>query len=135
MKQESKKSSRNLREEFLTLLESGLRTAGRVTKREFDRVAELTRDKLEKKYGKEKLDEFTERAKANWREMADKIEQARVRIEAEESFRKGKQIGVQLLDGLATAIKRAAENLEASLSDKVTYHSGQIVDKGVYVCV
>jgi predicted RNA-binding protein YlxR (DUF448 family) len=35
---------------------------------------------------------------------------------------------------LAGALRRAAESLEASLSDKVTYHAGQVVDKGVYLC-
>ncbi len=134
-KQDKKKSFRDFQEDFLIVLEEGLRTAGRITKREFDRVAETAREKLENKYGKEKVDEFSGRVKQNWQEMVDKFQQARARLEGEGSIRKGKQVGVRLLEDLASAIKRAAENLEASLSDKLTYHGGQLVDKGVYLCV
>jgi len=130
-----KRSYRNFQEDFLIILEEGLRTAGRITKREFDRVSETAREKLERKYGKEKVDDFSARVKNNWQEMVDKIQETRTRFEQEDSFRKGKEIAAQVLDGIAAAIKRAAENLEASLSDKVTFHAGQIVDKGAYVCV
>jgi Zinc-ribbon containing domain len=133
-KQEKKRSFRNFQDDFVILLEEGLRTAGRVTKREFDRVSETVKTKLEGKYGKEKVDEFTGRVKANWEEMVQMVQDARVRFEKDESFRRGKQIGVQFLEGLASAIKRAADNLEASLSDKPTFHAGQVVDKGVFVC-
>ena len=133
-KQEKKKSFRDFQEDFVILLEQGLRTAGRVTKREFDRASDSIKQKLESKYGKEKVEEFSNRVKADWEQMAQKVQDTRVRFEADESFRKGKQIGVQFLEGLAAAIKRAADNLEASLSDKPTYHAGQIVDKGVFVC-
>jgi len=134
-KEGKKKSSSTIPEDFITLLEAGLRTAGRVTKREFDRTAEAVKDRLEKKYGKEKIDDYTERAKSNWEDIVSKFRKAGDRIEIDESFRKGKEIGVQVLEGLASALKRAAENLEASLSDKVTYHTGQVVDKGVYLCI
>src|SRR5262249_24214162 len=117
------------------VLEEGLRTAGRISKREFDRVSEKVKEKLEDKYGKEKVEEFTNRVRSNWQQMVDKMNGARQKIEKEDSFRRGKEIGVHILDGLASAIKRAAENLEASLSDKVTYHAGQVSDPGVYLCV
>ena len=133
-KQEKKKSFHDFQEDFVILLEEGFRTAGRITKREFDRASDTIKAKLETKYGKEKVEEFSNRVKADWEQMAQKVQEARVRFEADESFRKGKQIGVQFLEGLAAAIKRAADNLEASLSDKPTYHAGQIVDKGVFVC-
>jgi hypothetical protein len=133
-KQEKKKSFRDFQEDFVILLEEGFRTAGRITKREFDRASDTIKARLETKYGKEKVEEFSNRVKADWEQMAQKVQDARVRFEADESFRKGKQIGVQFLEGLAAAIKRAADNLEASLSDKPTYHAGQIVDKGVFVC-
>jgi len=129
-----KRSYRSVQEEFLVLLEEGLRTAGRVTKREFDRVSEAVRDKLEKKYGKERVDQFQSRIQANWKETVDKLNNATDRIKADESFKKGRDVGVQILENLAATIKKAAENLEASFSDKVTYHSGQIVDKGVFLC-
>jgi Zinc-ribbon containing domain len=134
-KKQEKRSFRNVQDEFLTLLEAGLSTAGRVTKREFDRITDSVRDRLERKYGKEKLDSVTERIKNNWEDTVQKFQQARDRLEADQSFRKGKQIGVRILEDLAAAIKKAAENLEASLSDRVTYHAGQMVDKGVYLCV
>jgi len=134
-RQDKKKSFRDFQEDFLIVLEEGLRTAGRITKREFDRVADTAREKLENKYGKEKVDEFSDRVKKNWQEMVDRFQNARTRLEGEESIRKGKEVGVRLLEDLASAIKRAAENLEASLSDKLTYHAGQVVDKGVYLCV
>jgi alanyl-tRNA synthetase len=133
--QEKKRSFRDFQEDFLILLEAGLRTAGRITKREYDRIAENAKSKLQDKYGKERVEQFAERVKNNWEEMVQKFQNAREKFETEDSFRKGKEIGVQLLEGLASAIKRAAENLEASLSDKVTYHAGQLVDKGPYVCV
>ena len=133
-KQEKKKSFHDFQEDFVILLEEGFRTAGRITKREFDRASDTIKAKLETKYGKEKVEEFSNRVKADWEQMAQKVQEARVRFEADESFRKGKQIGVQFLEGLAAAIKRAADNLEASLSDKPTYHAGQVVDKGVFVC-
>lgn len=132
--QEKKKSFRNFQDDFVILLEEGLRTAGRITKREFDRVSETVKTKLEDKYGKEKVEEFTNRVKADWEEVVHKAQQARAKWQADDSFRKGKQIGVQFLEGLASAIKKAAENLEASLADKPTFHSGQVVDKGVFVC-
>ena len=132
--QGKKKSFRSIQEEFLILLEEGLRAAGRVTKREFDHVSDVVKEKLEKKYGKEKVAEFHERARANWRETVDKMHSVRDRVAAEDSFRRGKEIGIQILNNLADSIRKAAENLEASLSDKVTYHAGQIVDKGVYLC-
>ncbi len=134
-RQDKKKSFRDFQEDFLIVLEEGLRTAGRITKREFDRVAETAREKLENKYGKEKVDEFSERVKKNWQEVVDQFQNARTRFEGEESVRKGKQVGVRLLEDLASVIKRAAENLEASLSDKLTYHAGQVMDKGVFLCV
>jgi zinc ribbon family protein len=90
--------------------------------------------KLQDKYGKEKVDEFTNKVKADWEEVVHKMQQARAKWQSDDSFRKGKQIGVEFLEGLASAIKKAAENLEASLADKPTYHSGQVVDKGVFVC-
>jgi hypothetical protein len=133
-KQEKKKSFRNFQDDFIILLEEGLRTAGRVTKREFDRVSETIKTKLEDKYGKEKVEEFTNRVKGDWELTVQKVHEARSRWKTDDSFRKGKQIGVEFLEGLASAIKKAAENLEASLADKPTYHSGQMVDKGVYVC-
>lgn len=129
-----KRSYRSVQEEFLVLLEEGLRTAGRVTKREFDRVSEAVRDRLEKKYGKERVDQFQSRVQANWRETVDKFNIATERIKADDSFKKGRDVGVQILENLAATIKKAAENLEASFSDKVTYHSGQIVDRGVFLC-
>jgi hypothetical protein len=129
-----KRSYRSVQEEFLVLLEEGLRTAGRVTKREFDRVSEAVRDRLEKKYGKERVDQFQARVQANWKETVDKFNNATDRIRADESFKKGRDVGVQILENLAATIKKAAENLEASFSDKVTYHSGQIVDRGVFLC-
>ena len=129
-----KRSYRSVQEEFLVLLEEGLRSAGRVTKREFDRVSEAVRDKLEKKYGKERVDQFQSRVQANWQETVDKLNNATDRIKADESFKKGRDVGVQILENLAATIKKAAENLEASFSDKVTYHSGQIVDRGVFLC-
>jgi hypothetical protein len=134
-RQEKKRSYRNYQEEFLILLEEGLRSAGRVTKREFDRVNESVRQRLERKYGKEKVDQFSNRIKADWEDVVQKMNDMRARLEAEEAFRRGKQIGVQVLENLASAFKRAAENLEATLSDKVTYHAGQVVDKGAYVCI
>lgn len=129
-----KESSRSVQDEFLTLLEEGLRTAGRVTKREFDRVSDVVRSRLEKKYGKEKVEEFHDKVRANWQETAEKLHSARQHLGAEESVRRGKELSVQILTGLADAIRKAAENLEASLSDKITYHSGQVVDRGVYLC-
>lgn len=133
-KQEKKRSFRDVQQEFITLLEAGLRTAGRVTKREFDRAVDGARETLERKYGKEKLDRLSENVKNNWEETMQKMRNAGARIEADESFRKGKETAVKILQELSDTIKRAAENLEASLSDKVTYHSGQVVDKGVYLC-
>lgn len=129
-----KRSYRSVQEEFLVLLEEGLRTAGRVTKREFDHVSEAVRDRLEKKYGKERVDQFQSRVQANWRETVDKFNNATERIRTDDSFKKGRDVGVQILENLAATIKKAAENLEASFSDKVTYHSGQVVDRGVFVC-
>jgi len=133
--QGKKKSSRSIQEDFFVLLEAGLRTAGRVTKREFDRVTDNIQERLEKKYGKEKVEDYTRRAKANWEEMVQRVRNTGERIEVTDSFRKGKEIGVQVLEGLASALKKAAENLEASLSDRVTFHAGQVLDKGVYVCI
>lgn len=133
-KQEKKKSFRDFQEDFVILLEEGFRTAGRITKREFDRTTETIKAKLENKYGKEKVEDFSNRVKADWEQTVQKVQEMRIRLEADASFRKGKQIGVQFLEGLASAIKRAADNLEASLSDKPTYHAGQVVDKGVFVC-
>jgi rubrerythrin len=133
-KQEKKKSFRDFQEDFVILLEEGFRTAGRITKREFDRATETIKTKLETKYGKEKVEDYSNRVKADWEQMVQKFQEMRTRFEADESFRKGKQIGVQFLEGLAAAIKKAADNLEASLSDKPTYHAGQVVDKGVFVC-
>ena len=132
--QEKKKSFRDFQDDFVILLEEGLRTAGRITKREFDRVSETVKTKLEDKYGKEKVEDFSNRVKRDWEQMIQKVHEARAKWQADESFRKGKQIGVEFLEGLASAIKRAADNLEASLSDKPTYHAGQAVDKGVFVC-
>jgi hypothetical protein len=132
--QEKKKSFRDFQDDFVILLEEGLRTAGRITKREFDRVSETVKAKLEDKYGKEKVEDFSNRAKRDWENMIHKVQEARTKWKSDESFRKGKQMGVEFLEGLASAIKRAADNLEASLSDKPTYHAGQAVDKGVFVC-
>lgn len=129
-----KKSFRSMQDEFLILLEEGLRTAGRITKREFDRVSDVVRDRLEEKYGKEKVERFHSRVQANWQETVNTFNSAADKIRTDDSFRKGKEIGVQILENLAASIKRAAENLEASFSDRVTYHSGQIVDKGVFLC-
>ncbi|MCI0416282.1 zinc ribbon-containing protein [bacterium] len=129
-----KKSYRSVQEEFLVLLEEGLRTAGRVTKREFDRVSEAVRERLEKKYGKERVEQFQSRVQANWQETVDRIYSAKDRIKADDSFKKGRDVGVQILENLAATIRKAAENLEASFSDKVTYHSGQVVDRGVFLC-
>lgn len=133
-KQEKKRSFRDVQDEFLTLLEEGLRTAGRVTKREFDRACDSVRETLERKYGKEKMENLSETIKSNWEDTMQKLRRAGAKIEADHSFRKGKETAVKILEDLADAIKRAAENLEASLSDKVTYHAGQVVDKGVYLC-
>jgi|GEM_PF-2836884 len=133
-KQEKKKSFHDFQDDFVILLEEGLRTAGRITKREFDRVSETVKAKLEVKYGKEKVEEFSDRVKSDWEQMIHKVQEVRAKWQSDESFRKGKQIGVQFLEGLASAIKRAADNLEATLSDKPTYHSGQMADKGVFVC-
>lgn len=116
------------------MLEAGLRTAGRVTKREFDRACDNVRSRLERKYGKEKMEDLSERMKSNWEDTVQKIRRTGQKIEADEAFRKGKAIGVKILEDLAATLKTAAENLEASLSDKVTYHAGQTVDKGVYLC-
>ena len=132
--QGKKKSSRSFQEEFLFLLEEGLRTAGRITKREFDRVSEAVKERLEKKYGKEKVGEFHGRIRSNWQDTVERMHSLRDRIAAEDSVRRGKEIGIQILTSLADTIRKAAENLEAGLSDKVTYHAGQIVDKGVYLC-
>jgi hypothetical protein len=132
--QKKKKSFRSVQDEFLILLEEGLRTAGRITKREFDHVSDVVKEKLEKKYGKERVEEFHGKIRANWQETVGRMNSVRDRIIAEDSFRRGKEIGVQLLTGLADTIRRAAENLEASLSDRVTYHAGQVMDKGVFVC-
>jgi hypothetical protein len=132
--QEKKKSFRNFQDDFVILLEEGLRTAGRITKREFDRVSESVKTKLEDKYGKEKVEDFSNRVKRDWENMIHKVQEARTTWQSDESFRKGKQMGVDFLEGLASAIKKAANNLEASLSDKPTYHAGQAVDKGVFVC-
>lgn len=132
--QEKKKSFHSVQEEFLILLEEGLRTAGRITKREFDRVSDVVKDRLEKKYGKEKVEEFHTRIRANWQDTVDRMQSVRDKISTEDSFRRGKEIGVQILTSLADAIRKAAENLEAGLSDKITYHAGQVVDKGVFLC-
>jgi len=132
--EEKKKSFRNFQDDFVILLEESLRTAGRVTKREFDRVSETVKTKLEDKYGKEKVEDFSNRIKRDWENVIHKVQEARTKWQSDQSFRKGKQIGVEFLEGLASAIKRAADNLEASLSDKPTYHAGQMVDKGVFVC-
>jgi len=132
--QQKKKSFRNFQDDFVILLEEGLRTAGRITKREFDRFSETVKTKLEDKYGKEKVDEFTNKVKADWEDVVRKAQEARAKWQADDSFRKGKQVGVEFLEGLASAIKKAAQNLEASLADKPTYHAGQTVDKGVFVC-
>jgi len=118
----------------MVLLEEGLRSAGRVSKREFDRVSEAVKARLEQKYGKERVEEFSSRVRTNWQDFAKKVEDARMRVEAEEAFQRGKKIGAQILEDLGNALQRAARNLEASLSDKVTYHAGQVVDRGVYVC-
>jgi hypothetical protein len=131
---QEKRSFRNYQEEFLILLEDGLRTAGRITKREYDRVSESVRAKLERKYGKERVDAFHARLRNNWEDVVQKFESARRKLETDDSLRKGKEIGVQILESLAAAMKRAAETLESSLSDKVTYHAGQVVDKGVFLC-
>ena len=133
-KQEKKKSFHDFQDDFVILLEAGLRTAGRITKREFDRVSETVKSKLEDKYGRDKVEDFSNRAKKDWEQMIQKVNEVRAKWQADDSFRKGKQIGVQFLEGLASAIKRAADNLEASLSDKPTYHAGQMTDKGVFVC-
>lgn len=133
-KQEKKKSFHEIQEEFITLLEAGLRTAGRITKREFDRACDGVRERLEQKYGKDKMEHLSERIKNNWQETAQRLREAGQKIEADEAFRRGKEIGVRILEELAATLKRAAENLETSLSDKVTYHAGQVVDKGVYLC-
>jgi len=132
--QEKKKSSRSVQEEFLVLLEEGLRTAGRVTKREFDRVSDTVRSQLEKKYGKEKVEQFHAKVRSNWQETADKFNSAKDKLGAEESFRRGREVGAQILTGLADAIRKAAENLESGLSDKISYHAGQVVDKGIFLC-
>jgi len=66
-KQEKKKSFRDFQEDFVILLEEGFRTAGRITKREFDRATETIKTKLETKYGKEKVEDFSNRVKASSR--------------------------------------------------------------------
>lgn len=132
--QGKKKSFRNVQEEFLILLEEGLRTAGRITKREFDRVSDVVKERLEQKYGKEKVEEFHGRVRSNWEETVARMHSLRDKIAAEDSVRRGKEIGIQILNSLADTIRKAAENLEAGLSDKITYHAGQVVDKGVYLC-
>ena len=134
-KKEKKKSSHSYQDDFLILLEAGLRKAGNVTKREFDRVSESVQKKLESRYGKDKLEDFSTRVKANWQEVIHKLNEAGSKIEMNESFRKTKQAGARVLENIAAGLKRAAENLEASLSDKITYHAGQVVDKGVYFCL
>lgn len=131
---ENKRSFRSVQEEFLILLEEGLRTAGRISKREFDRVSEVVKSRLERKYGKEKVEEFHNRVRNNWQDTVNRMNSMREKVAAEDSVRRGKEIGVQILTGLADTIRKAAENLEASLSDKVTYHTGQVVDKGVFLC-
>jgi hypothetical protein len=133
-KKGEKKSSRSMQEEFLVMLEDGLRTAGQVTKREFDRVSDAVRAKMERRYGKERIERMQNRVKANWEETVRKLNSAAERVEADDAFRKAKRFSAEILEDLASAIKRAAENLEASLSDKITYHAGQIVDKGVFLC-
>jgi Zinc-ribbon containing domain len=134
-KKEKKNSSRNYQDDFLILLEAALRKAGSVTQREFDRISEGVQQRLESRYGKERLEDFSKRVKVNWKEVIHKLNEAGSKIEMTESFRKTKQASARVLENLAAGLKRAAENLEASLSDKITYHSGQIVDKGVYFCV
>ncbi len=134
-KREKQKSSHNYQDDFLILLEAGLRKAGSVTKREFDRISEGVQERLESRYGKERLEDFSSRIKANWQDVVHKLNEAGSKIEMTESFRKTKKAGARVLENLAAGLKRAAENLEASLSDKITYHSGQAVDKGVYLCV
>ena len=134
-KKEKKKPSHSYQDDFLILLEAGLRKAGSVTKREFDRISEEVQTRLEHRYGKERLEDFSNRVKANWQDVIHKLNEAGSKIEMTESFRKTKQAGAKVLENLAAGLKRAAENLEASLSDKVTFHSGQVVDKGVYFCL
>jgi hypothetical protein len=134
-KKEKKKSSRSYQDDFLILLEAGLRKAGSVTRREFDRISEDVQRRLERRYGKERLEDFSSRVKANWQDVIRKLNQAGSKIEMTESFRKTRQVGARVLENLAEGLKRAAENLEANLSDKITYHAGQVVDKGVYFCV
>ncbi len=118
----------------MVLLEDRLRTAGEVTKREFDRISDTVREKLENKYGKERVERMQNRVKANWEETVRKFNRAADSTGTEEAFRKAKRFSAEFLNNLAEAIKHAAENLEASLSDKITYHAGQIVDPGVYLC-
>lgn len=132
--EEKKKSFRSVQDEFLILLEEGLRTAGRITKREFDRVSDVVKEKLEKKYGKEKVENFHSRIRNNWQETVNKFQASRGKTAMDDSVRKGKEISIQILTNLSDAIKRAAETLEAGLSDKITFHAGQVVDKGVYLC-
>jgi Zinc-ribbon containing domain len=134
-KKEKKKSSRSYQDDFLILLEAGLRKAGSVTRREFDRISEDVQRRLERRYGKERLEDFSSRVKANWQDVIRKLNQAGSKIEMTDSFRKTRQAGARVLENLAEGLKRAAENLEANLSDKITYHAGQVVDKGVYFCV
>ncbi len=133
-KNEKKKSFLDFQKDFVILLEEGLRTASRITKREYDRVSERVKEKLETKYGKQKVEDFSNRVKTDWEQMVHKVREMRTKIEVDQSFRKGKKIGVEFLEGLAATIKKAAENLEAGISDKPTYHAGQIVNKGVFLC-
>jgi hypothetical protein len=78
-KKEKKKSSHSYQDDFLILLEAGLRKAGSVTKREFDRISESVQKKLESRYGKEKLEDFSTRVKANWQEVIHKLNEARLK--------------------------------------------------------
>lgn len=116
------------------MLEDGLRTAGQVTKREFDRVSDAVREKLESKYGKERVERMQNRVRANWEETVRKFNRAADSTGTDDAVRKAKRFSAEILGNLADAIRRAAENLEASLSDKITYHTGQVVEPGVYLC-
>src|SRR4029453_1314364 len=116
-KKEKKKSSRSYQDDFLILLEAGLRKAGSVTRREFDRISEDVQRRLERRYGKERLEDFSSRVKANWQDVIRKLNQAGSKIEMTDSFRKTRQAGARVLENLAEGLKRAAENLEANLSD------------------
>jgi rubrerythrin len=91
--------------------------------------------RLERRYGKERLADFSNKVKSNWKEVVQKVNHAGNKIEMNESFRKTKKAGARVLENIAAGLKKAAENLEASLSDKITYHAGQVVDKGVYFCL